>query len=54
MRDGEKSCSECLQPQKEEMESPYVCEECEGKEELKQQRLNFERLQHEVQSLFYD
>ena len=31
MRDREKRCSECLQLQKEEMESPYVCEECESK-----------------------
>ena len=31
MRDREKRCSECLQIQKEEMESPYVCEECEVK-----------------------
>lgn len=28
MRDREKRCSECLQLQKEEMESPYVCDEC--------------------------
>lgn len=31
MRDREKRCSECLQLQDKEMESPYVCEECEGK-----------------------
>lgn len=31
MKDREYRCSECLQLQKEEMESPYVCEGCEGK-----------------------
>lgn len=31
MKDREKRCSECLELQDKEMESPYVCEGCEGK-----------------------
>lgn len=31
MKDREYRCSECLELQDKEMESPYVCEGCEGK-----------------------
>lgn len=31
MKDREYRCSECLQLQEKEMESPYVCEVCESK-----------------------
>ena len=33
MKDREYRCSECLILQKEEMEYPYVCEECKLKEQ---------------------
>ena len=32
MKDRENRCSECLILQKEEMESPYLCEGCSEKE----------------------
>ena len=31
MKDREYRCSECLELQPKEMESPYVCEGCEAK-----------------------
>ena len=39
MKDREYRCSECLQLQKEEMESPYVCEGCEGKKYNKESQI---------------
>ena len=39
MINREKRCSECLILQKEEMESPYVCEGCENKWKLSSEEL---------------
>ena len=46
MRDREKRCSECLQLQDKEMESPYVCEECE--EHTKMYSNNFESFLNDI------
>lgn len=51
MKDREHRCSECLQLQDKEVESPYVCEGCERKENSKTLLNSINQLQSEINLL---